>query len=202
MPHDSKGQEIRAGDRVTVEFEVTSVSQNETACNVSLQAVDVANSGESYRPMVACNSKLVTKVALAIVAMLAWAGTSPAQHRCGGYSSGYASGYTYSAATYAAPTYAAPAVVVPAAVFVVPGSPTIAVNFTVSPTYQVAGYTASYATAIVPVVGGVQVVPVAVAPTPASPATPPVPANPPAPPGVQPRAPEIPPIPPADPAGK
>lgn len=64
MPHDSKGTPIAAGDRVTVEFEVKTVSQGENDCNVSLAALNPEGQAESYLPAVTCNSKLVTKVAL------------------------------------------------------------------------------------------------------------------------------------------
>lgn len=63
MPHDKNGKPLKKGDRVTMEFEVESISEGETACNVTLKAVE-DDSGE-YRPQVSCNSKLTKLLSLA-----------------------------------------------------------------------------------------------------------------------------------------
>lgn len=59
MPHDKNGTLLQKGDRVTMELEVQSISPGETACNVSLQAVERPE-GE-YAPSVTCNSRFVAK---------------------------------------------------------------------------------------------------------------------------------------------
>lgn len=62
MPHDVNGTELAKGDTVTMTFEVQDVSAGETACNCTLQAIRTASFDEPYLPIVACNTKLVTKV--------------------------------------------------------------------------------------------------------------------------------------------
>ncbi len=61
MPHDINGDLVEIGDKITITFEVTNVNQALTACNVTLQAIDLNNTGE-YKPQVSCNARLVQKI--------------------------------------------------------------------------------------------------------------------------------------------
>lgn len=62
MPHDINGKPLKAGDKVTMTFEVKNIGESEAACNVTLEAIDPRQTGE-YKPQVACNARLVQKVA-------------------------------------------------------------------------------------------------------------------------------------------
>ena len=59
MPHDSRGQIVKKGDTVVIEFVVKNVWATETACNVELEAIDRNDTGEC-KPIVSCNARLVT----------------------------------------------------------------------------------------------------------------------------------------------
>lgn len=63
MPHDSRGVELKVGDRVVLIGKVASVTPNETMCNLNVVIEDDANAApdETYRPSVSMNSKLATK---------------------------------------------------------------------------------------------------------------------------------------------
>jgi hypothetical protein len=63
MPHDTRGNELKVGDRVTMTFEVTGICPGTTACNVMLQAKDPNEepTGE-YAPVVSCNARLTERV--------------------------------------------------------------------------------------------------------------------------------------------
>jgi hypothetical protein len=50
MPHDKNGKELKVGDRVNVEYEVTAVHTGEEYCNVSLQTVEPMFPGDSKTP--------------------------------------------------------------------------------------------------------------------------------------------------------
>jgi hypothetical protein len=63
MPHDSKGKPLQAGDVVSMTFKVRYVTTGEKDCNVMLDAIDVADSGQAYLPAVSYNTKLTEKVA-------------------------------------------------------------------------------------------------------------------------------------------
>jgi len=66
MPHDAAGKLLTDGDLVDVRCRVVSISQNRTACNVSLQVEHTITSekqGETYLPQIAMNSTLCHKVA-------------------------------------------------------------------------------------------------------------------------------------------
>lgn len=60
MPHDISGKLVKVGDQVTMTFEVTYINESPTACNITMQALDLAETGE-YRPMVSCNARLVER---------------------------------------------------------------------------------------------------------------------------------------------
>lgn len=78
MPHDKNGRELKKGDRVTMEFEVTAVHAGATACNVNLMATDPARTGE-YTPVVVCNARLTTKLLLILLpALLLFPAPAPA----------------------------------------------------------------------------------------------------------------------------
>ena len=70
MPHDKNGTELHVGDLVSVTAKVTSVSPSEDQCNVSME---VQGPDEQYRPSMTCNSKLVAKVGVILLALLAGA---------------------------------------------------------------------------------------------------------------------------------
>lgn len=62
MPHDSKGQALQAGDRVTLQADVLRVfrdSPDNDSCNVEMQIVG----GASFQPVLTCSAGLATKVA-------------------------------------------------------------------------------------------------------------------------------------------
>jgi hypothetical protein len=62
MPRDSDGKPLRAGDRVTMAFEVLMAHGGEIADQVTLVAVDVTGSaGAANRPTITCNAKFATK---------------------------------------------------------------------------------------------------------------------------------------------
>lgn len=64
MPHDCCGRKIETGDEVIMRFTVVAVDAKETECNVNLRGVDFdpgSPSGETYMPMVSCNTKLAMK---------------------------------------------------------------------------------------------------------------------------------------------
>lgn len=61
MPHDAHGNEVKVGDRVTMEFEVIDLNEAVERCNVTLVACEPEGLGE-YRPAVNCNARLTTKV--------------------------------------------------------------------------------------------------------------------------------------------
>lgn len=56
--HDVNGAELKKGDRVLVEFEVTELYPGNDACNVSLTAVH-AQAGSGYRPFLTLNTKQI-----------------------------------------------------------------------------------------------------------------------------------------------
>jgi hypothetical protein len=62
MPHDRDGRLLKASDRVTLEFEIASVGEGETQCNLVLLAVRPPGCSESYLPMLSCNSGMVRRV--------------------------------------------------------------------------------------------------------------------------------------------
>ena len=70
MPHDSKGNPVKAGDNVIFHAIVKEVFQGETACNANFSFADVASTGE-YTPNVTCNTRLceVTASAPDLVAL-------------------------------------------------------------------------------------------------------------------------------------
>ena len=70
MPDDKNGTPLAVGDRVTMEFDVQSIGEGESGCNVTLAAIDSPAAEDEYLPSVTCNSKLVTKSAVAAVALL------------------------------------------------------------------------------------------------------------------------------------
>lgn len=60
MPHDKNGFALATGDRVTLTAKVKDVSVGEDACNLTLEVDNAA--GEAYEPVLAMNSRGVTKV--------------------------------------------------------------------------------------------------------------------------------------------
>jgi len=72
MPHDSNGQPLKPGDRVTLEFEVKSISPSENACNVTLETVATLaaiQGGETYVPQLTLNSRFATLKAAVLLAL-------------------------------------------------------------------------------------------------------------------------------------
>ena len=61
MPHDRLNQEIKEGDELLLRVKVLSVSTNETACNVNVQAIIPPGIDESYAPNFTCNTRLFEK---------------------------------------------------------------------------------------------------------------------------------------------
>lgn len=61
MPHDKNGAELKVGDRVTVECEVMSVYEGDTACNLSIQVVEPAHGGGDYKPSITLNAGQVVR---------------------------------------------------------------------------------------------------------------------------------------------
>lgn len=62
MPHDCFGNELKAGDRVYMEFRVKEVFPGQDACNVNLVAIDFKGRSEVYLPTISCNASLTTTV--------------------------------------------------------------------------------------------------------------------------------------------
>lgn len=58
MPHDKNGEELKPGDRVTVEMTVTGVYPGAETCNTQLQRNE---DGEQFLSLT-CQAKQVTKV--------------------------------------------------------------------------------------------------------------------------------------------
>lgn len=61
MPHDSIGNVIEVGDRVSMTFVVKDINQAIERCNVTLEAIDSAGLDE-YKPIVACNARLTRRL--------------------------------------------------------------------------------------------------------------------------------------------
>lgn len=59
MPHDMHGRPLAEGDIVNMRMRVKALYPGETACNVTLVALDGAES--EYKPEVACNTSLVSR---------------------------------------------------------------------------------------------------------------------------------------------
>lgn len=62
MPHDANGQTLKAGDRVTMEFEVTEVTELDNYCNISLESVLPIYPGTGKTALHAVNSRQVILV--------------------------------------------------------------------------------------------------------------------------------------------
>ena len=62
MPHDANGRPLAPGDEVLMRLKVRSVTAGERDCNVTLDVIDFAESGQTHLPQVACNAKLVEKI--------------------------------------------------------------------------------------------------------------------------------------------
>lgn len=63
MPHDCRGQKLEPGDEVIVRFTVADVFQSDTACNVNLHPIDVADCKDYFPSSITCNSRFVELVA-------------------------------------------------------------------------------------------------------------------------------------------
>ena len=65
MPHDMNGKVVHVGAKVSMVFEVKSVEQIETGCNMTLQAKhgEKRFDGNDYLPTVTCNTRLCKVVA-------------------------------------------------------------------------------------------------------------------------------------------
>lgn len=61
MPHDIDGREIKAGDRVTIECIVRTVSTGLEYCNVTMDTVEPMFPGE-HKTCYTANAKQVRKV--------------------------------------------------------------------------------------------------------------------------------------------
>jgi len=62
MPHDKNGVELQAGDEVYLRCRIVNVtSAGERYCNVSAEPVERPE-GETYIPVIACNSKFYLKL--------------------------------------------------------------------------------------------------------------------------------------------
>lgn len=63
MPHDSKGRELKAGDRVIFEAMVRDVYPNESACNATFEIPGIDRDGvKEYPAVVTCNTRMCEKV--------------------------------------------------------------------------------------------------------------------------------------------
>lgn len=62
MPHDKNGVILAVGDRVTVEFTVTSVSTGDEYCNVNLESVEPMYPGPHKTTLGAVNTRQTVKV--------------------------------------------------------------------------------------------------------------------------------------------
>lgn len=64
MPHDRNGQLLAVGDRVTVEYEVVSITPGEEYCNVGLKSVELMPpyTDETGRSHATVNAKQCVKV--------------------------------------------------------------------------------------------------------------------------------------------
>jgi hypothetical protein len=63
MPHDRDGREIRVGDRVTMEFEVTTVAAGDEYCNMSLKSVlSMPPYSDSFLTIHAVNTRQCLKI--------------------------------------------------------------------------------------------------------------------------------------------
>lgn len=60
MPHDVNGDEVKAGDLVTVRCKVISVSASPDYCNLTLETVEPMHPGDSP-VMITLNAKQVEK---------------------------------------------------------------------------------------------------------------------------------------------
>jgi hypothetical protein len=61
MPHDKNFRVLEVGDEVILRCRITHVSQGETDCNVTAEAIERPE-GESYIPTIAGNSKFYERV--------------------------------------------------------------------------------------------------------------------------------------------
>lgn len=59
MPHDRFGKLLTVGQTVALLCTVASISPNETACNVQLNAVHPDDDETEYKPTISCNSRCV-----------------------------------------------------------------------------------------------------------------------------------------------
>lgn len=62
MPHDVKGQPLKAGDSVLIRATVKTVYEGEEACNADFVVDQSPVAPEEYRPQITCNTRLVEKV--------------------------------------------------------------------------------------------------------------------------------------------
>lgn len=60
MPHDSNGALLQIGDEVILRAKVISISEGETACNITTEAT-LRPEGEEYYPQICGNSRFYEK---------------------------------------------------------------------------------------------------------------------------------------------
>lgn len=60
MPHDIDGNELKVGDRVTIETVIKAISMTEEYCNVTLETTEKMYPGD-YPTGITLNSKQVRK---------------------------------------------------------------------------------------------------------------------------------------------
>lgn len=62
MPHDAKGRELKAGDRVLVPFTIKAVHQTEDSCNLTLETCATMPPEHNWKPeLSAINSKMTLR---------------------------------------------------------------------------------------------------------------------------------------------
>lgn len=80
MPHDKNGCELKVGDKVTIEAEVTQISPNPDYCNMTVATVEPMHPGK-HMTTITLNCKQVVKCCMVLLALLAFGGVAQAQTR-------------------------------------------------------------------------------------------------------------------------
>ncbi len=78
MPHDKHGNELKVGDKVTIECEVKNVDPHEDYCNLTVETVEPMHPGED-KTGITLNAKQVIRACLLLLGLLVPAGVTLSQ---------------------------------------------------------------------------------------------------------------------------
>lgn len=106
MPHDKNGEPLKVGDKVSVECEITSISEGEY-CTTTLKTCEVMPGSGEPTTIGAINAKQLLKLALVLVALFLCAGDAHAFGKRGKGLFGWREGGSCGSAATASATTAA-----------------------------------------------------------------------------------------------